>query len=185
MILQAAASLNLSSRETNEGRLDPLSKEKRSALMRKVRQKNTAPELLLRRLLHAKGWRYRLHSKDLPGRPDIVFRGKRLAIFVHGCFWHGHLGCNKATVPKTRTDFWLAKIEANRARDLKAEEALKELGWRVAVVWQCELREPDKVLARLERMLASDGDGLLGIHLVLTCGGVNRCACSSAKRLGE
>jgi DNA mismatch endonuclease (patch repair protein) len=123
--------------------------------MSRVRQKDTGPELVVRKILYSRGWRYRLHARDLPGRPDIVFRGRKAAIFVHGCFWHGHKGCKLATVPKTRTEFWCNKIEANRTRDIAAVEQLEGLGWKVLTVWQCELRDPAQVALRLENFLGA------------------------------
>jgi DNA mismatch endonuclease, patch repair protein len=120
--------------------------------MRAVRQRNTAPELTVRRMLHARGWRYRLHRKDLPGSPDLVFPSRRKAIFVHGCFWHGH-DCRAGRAPKTREAFWSAKLRNNRDRDRRAEDALRELGWEPIVVWQCELKQPEVALRRLEEFL--------------------------------
>jgi len=104
--------------------------------------------MIVRRALHAMGYRYRLHCKDLPGKPDIVFRGRKKAIFVHGCFWHRH-GCPKGQLPKSRLDYWRPKLEANVARDRAKIEELKEGGWRVLVVWQCETRDTDTLATRL------------------------------------
>ncbi len=104
-----------------------------------IRSSNTSPELALRKALHALGLRYRLHAKDLPGKPDIVFRKQKLAIFVHGCFWHRHEGCKVANMPKSNTYFWQAKFDRNVQRDALAKEHLLALGWRVKVVWECEL----------------------------------------------
>ncbi len=114
----------------------------RSAQMAKVRGRDTKPEMRVRRALHAAGVRYRLHAKDLPGRPDIVLRSRRLAIFVHGCFWHRHAdpSCKLARLPKSRLDFWMPKLEANRARDQLKEAALRDLGWTVLIMWECELK---------------------------------------------
>lgn len=109
--------------------------------MARVRQRDTKPELLVRRLLFSQRWRYRLHSRKLPGTPDIVFSRLRAAIFVHGCFWHGHRACALATVPKTRTEFWIEKVENNRKRDAEKEARLRELGWSVLTVWQCETKD--------------------------------------------
>lgn len=106
--------------------------------MAKVRSKGTRPEMTVRRALWAAGLRYRVNYKTLPGRPDIVFSKKRIAIFVHGCFWHGHLGCPRHTIPKTRSDWWRAKIDANRVRDAKVQAELEASGWTVVVVWECE-----------------------------------------------
>jgi DNA mismatch endonuclease, patch repair protein len=107
--------------------------------MSSVGTRNTGPELVLRRLLHAEGYRYGLHNKNLPGRPDIVFRQVRKAIFVHGCFWHGHR-CRWGKLPKSRLDYWRPKIVTNRKRDLGNRCDLEKLGWETHVVWQCELR---------------------------------------------
>ena len=121
--------------------------------MAAVGSKDTEPELKLRKMLHALGYRYRLHDARLPGKPDIVFARRRAAVFVNGCFWHRHEGCRYATTPKTDTDFWQSKFEANKARDKRNIVALKRLGWRVAVVWQCQLKSPQKVLSRVVRFL--------------------------------
>src|SRR5437899_3214327 len=106
--------------------------------MQAVKTKHTGPEMRLRRALHALGFRFRLHRRDLAGSPDIVLPKWRTAIFVHGCFWHGH-GCAKGRPPKSRLDYWLPKIQANRERDMKNERRLREQGWRVLTVWQCEI----------------------------------------------
>lgn len=121
--------------------------------MAAVGSKDTGPELKLRKMLHTLGYRYRLHDARLPGKPDIVFARRQAAVFVNGCFWHRHEGCRYATTPKTDTDFWQSKFEANRARDKRNIAALKRLGWRVAVVWQCKLKSPQKVLSRVVRFL--------------------------------
>ena len=107
--------------------------------MSRVRSRDTAPELLIRQLLHARGYRYRLHHRDLPGRPDVVLPKHQAAVFVNGCFWHGH-GCSLFRMPATRPDFWATKIAANRARDAAARVSLRDLGWRVLDVWECALR---------------------------------------------
>src|SRR5262249_50067746 len=110
----------------------------------RIRGANTKPELLLRRALHCQGFRYRLHSRDLPGRPDLVFPRYHAVIFVHGCFWHGH-ECPMCKVPATRPEFWATKIDANRARDRSAVKRLREGGWRVLMVWECALRGPARL----------------------------------------
>jgi DNA mismatch endonuclease (patch repair protein) len=122
----------------------------RSAQMARIKSRDTLPELRVRRHLHSAGLRYRLRSSGIPGRPDIVFKKHRIAIFVHGCFWHRHPGCCATRTPKTRTDFWTAKFEANVARDRQAEDSLKKLGWRVYVIWECETQRED-YLANLAR----------------------------------
>lgn len=112
--------------------------------MSRIRGRDTKPELLVRRGLHQRGFRYRLHRRDLPGRPDLVFPGRRAVVFIHGCFWHGH-GCLMCKAPATRPEFWAAKIAANRTRDLAAIKCLGEAGWRVLVVWECALRGPARL----------------------------------------
>jgi len=119
--------------------------------MRAVKQKNTRPEILLRTALFAAGARYRLHDKKLPGTPDIVFPGKKLAVFVHGCFWHGH-DCRAGRSPATRKEYWLPKIGANRARDARKIADLERLGWRVEVVWQCELGNAESLATICRRL---------------------------------
>jgi DNA mismatch endonuclease (patch repair protein) len=116
--------------------------------MRRIKSKNTRPELLLRSALHRAGYRFRIHRVDLPGSPDIVMPGRRAVVFVHGCFWHGHT-CHLFRVPKTRTEFWLSKIARNRSRDRQAADRLRSLGWSVVVVWQCELANLEGCLARV------------------------------------
>lgn len=120
--------------------------------MQQVKGKDTMPELIVRSLLYKLGYRFRLHRKDLPGTPDIVFPSRRLVLFVHGCFWHGH-GCRIGRLPKSRLDYWQPKVEANRARDERKEAALIAAGWRVAVVWQCELVDRDALATRLRNIL--------------------------------
>ena len=129
--------------------------EKRSAVMRQVKGKGTTPELKVRKALTALGARYRLNRKDLPGSPDIVMPGPRLAIFVHGCFWHGHDCARGSRVPKTNRDYWLGKVARNKARDLAAVEALAAQGWRVETIWECDLKDDAGLRARLAGLLAS------------------------------
>ncbi|MBK5932560.1 very short patch repair endonuclease [Rhodovulum imhoffii] len=116
--------------------------------MSKVRNRDTKPELAVRRFLHSRGLRYRLHRSDLPGRPDIVFPTQRIALFVHGCFWHQHSGCAKAKLPSTRQEFWQEKLSRNAQRDQEVQGRLSEMGWRSMVVWECELKP-----ARLEALV--------------------------------
>ncbi|MEO6256474.1 MAG: very short patch repair endonuclease [Sphingomicrobium sp.] len=121
----------------------------RSANMRAIRSKDTKPELQVRRLAHAMGLRFRLHRSDLPGKPDLIFPRHRLVLFVHGCFWHGH-GCKRGgRGPKSNTDYWGPKIERTRARDASAQQDLETLGWRVAVVWECELTDSEWIRSRI------------------------------------
>jgi len=132
---------------------DVYSPEKRSAVMARVKAKNTTPELAVRKALTGLGARYRLHRKDLPGKPDIVLPGRRLAIFVHGCFWHGHDCARGARVPQANRDYWVAKVARNQARDQRNCADLAVGGWRVETVWECELKDPAVLRARLEAML--------------------------------
>ena len=127
--------------------------EKRSAVMRRVKSRNTTPELAVRRLLTSLGARYRLHRADLPGKPDIVLGPRRLAIFVHGCFWHGHDCARGARIPKANRDYWLAKVARNRARDTASRAALGAAGWRVETVWECELKDAPALRARAQALL--------------------------------
>jgi DNA mismatch endonuclease, patch repair protein len=122
-----------------------------SVRMRAVRQRDTAPEVQVRALLHGAGVRFRACPVDLPGRPDIANKSRRWCVFVHGCFWHGHVGCKLARLPKTNRGWWRAKIGKNRLRDRRKEKAMRALGFRVAVVWSCELKGPDSLLAKLRR----------------------------------
>ncbi len=125
--------------------VDFLSPSERSERMSRIRSSNTAPEVALRRALHALGFRFRLHRKDLPGKPDIVLPRYKTAIFVHGCFWHRHDGCKVANTPKSNTEFWTEKFDRNVARDIRAREMLEAKGWKVIVVWECELGSGRKV----------------------------------------
>lgn len=124
----------------------------RSKQMSLVRSRDTKPELAVRSALHSAGLRYRLHDRSLPGVPDIVFPSRRIALFVHGCFWHRHDGCAAARVPKSRLDFWVPKLTANAVRDQKHEAALKALGWKVIVIWECESKEQEKLQALARRI---------------------------------
>jgi len=123
--------------------------------MSRVRGRDTKPEMIVRRLVHGMGYRYRLHARELPGRPDIVFRGRRKVILVHGCFWHRHPdpACALVRMPKSRLDFWRPKLEANRERDVANVERLKAMGWQVAIVWECELRDREQLGNRLRRFI--------------------------------
>ncbi len=123
---------------------DTVSPAIRSRMMSAVRSKNTKPEIYIRKVLHALGYRFRLHRKDLPGKPDIVFPSRRSVIFVNGCFWHGHT-CHAGALPATRREFWEEKIGKNRERDAMNTTALKVDGWRVLTVWECELKNPDTI----------------------------------------
>ncbi len=129
--------------------------------MRRVKGKDTTPELEVRRLLTRMGLRYRLHRADLPGKPDIVMPGRKLAIFVHGCFWHGHDCARGARVPKSNRDYWVAKVARNRARDARTQTELAALGWRVEVVWECQLKDWPAMRDRLAVMLEGAGPAQL------------------------
>ena len=133
--------------------MDSLSQVRRSEIMSRVRSKNTRPEMLVRRLVFSMGYRYRLHSQDLPGKPDLVFRPKRKVVFVHGCFWHRHDDCGRARLPKSREEFWIPKLEANRERDKRNGEALCESGWEVLTIWECQLADSDLLRKSLREFL--------------------------------
>ena len=136
--------------------MDNLSKEKRSWNMSQIKSKDTTPEILLRSILHCAGLRFRLHVKKLPGRPDIVLPRFKTVIFVNGCFWHHHTGCDYAYIPKTRTEFWLEKFKRTKERDLEKNRALEGQGWNVFTVWECEIKEdPLDVLKRISSFLNS------------------------------
>lgn len=120
--------------------------------MQSVRPKDTGPEVAVRKMLHSLGYRFRLHRKDLPGTPDIVFPRKKKVVFVHGCYWHGH-ECNKGRLPKSKLDYWQPKIARNRERDAEKSRLLEDLGWEVLTVWQCELRNPETLQDKLVKFL--------------------------------
>ena len=122
--------------------------------MSRIRSANTKPELLVRSILHKHGFRFRLNRRDLPGTPDIVLPKYRSVVFVHGCFWHRHEGCKFAYTPKSRPEWWAEKFEGNRFRDQRTSKALRELGWKVIVVWECESRQLDTLIRRLKKMLS-------------------------------
>lgn len=133
---------------TLEQRTDTLTPQERSERMGRVRGKDTKPEMLVRRLVHSLGYRYRLHSRKLPGRPDLVFAGRKKVIFVHGCFWHRHdESCPLTRWPKSRLDFWKPKLEQNKLRDLSNQQKLREGGWKFLVVWECQLKDVDSLRA--------------------------------------
>ena len=137
--------------------MDTLTPEERSKLMGKIRGKDTKPELLVRSMLHRSGYRFSLHRKDLPGKPDIVLRKYNTVIFVHGCFWHRHKNCKIASMPKSNVAFWQAKFDRNVANDKRHTRQLRRMGWHVLTVWECELKRPDKVLAKLRKHLTTEG----------------------------
>lgn len=121
--------------------------------MARIRSTNTKPELIVRQLLHRMGYRFRIHHRDLPGSPDIVFTKRKRAIFVHGCFWHQHDGCKAAHIPETGKDYWTAKFDRNKARDLRKETDIRALGWTPIIVWECETRNPNVLGERLQQLL--------------------------------
>jgi DNA mismatch endonuclease (patch repair protein) len=123
--------------------------------MQSVGTKNTGPEWIVRRMLHSAGYRYRLHVRDLPGKPDLVFPKRKAAVFVHGCFWHSH-GCAKGQPPKSKLEYWGPKLEANRLRDERQQVELEQLGWRVLTVWQCQTKDEHSLLQRLRKFLGKD-----------------------------
>ena len=132
---------------------DKLSSTQRKYCMSRIRGKNTKPEILVRKGLHARGFRFRLHNKKLPGSPDIVLHRYGVAIMINGCFWHGHKGCKYATKPKSNVEFWEAKIASNRHRDEVTEAHLQALGWHVVTIWECELKGKSKVTSRLDELV--------------------------------
>jgi DNA mismatch endonuclease, patch repair protein len=133
---------------------DRLTPRQRSVLMAGIWTKHTEPELKVRCLAHRLGYRFRLHRKDLPGSPDIVFPCQQSVVFVHGCFWHRHAGCRKASIPATRPDFWAQKLGHNVARDAKVRRRLRRSGWRVLVIWECETKQAFKFQTKLSRFLS-------------------------------
>ena len=128
--------------------------EARSRVMRAVKSKNTAPEILVRQILYSEGFRYRLHPSDLPGHPDIIFRNRKKAIFVHGCFWHGHTCPRGARSSKNNAEYWNEKVARNRKRDQQTLERMDALGWKPMVIWECELKDQEAITIRLKEFLA-------------------------------
>ncbi|MCW5668459.1 MAG: DNA mismatch endonuclease Vsr [Hydrogenophaga sp.] len=135
--------------------MDTLTPEARSRLMSRIRSTDTKPELAVRSLLHRLGYRFRLHRKDLPGRPDVVLPKHRKAILIHGCFWHGH-GCKIAPGSKSNLVYWSSKIEANRTRDARNRQALMDLGWQVLELWECEIRNPQATEERIRSFMQKE-----------------------------
>ena len=132
---------------------DTFTPEKRSAVMRGIKSENTKPEKIVRSLAHALGYRFRIHQSDLPGKPDIVFAGRKKIIFVHGCFWHGHTACKGGHVPKSNNAYWVTKIARNKTRDKRVVRQLRAAGWSVAIVWECQTRDLDRLRKRLSRFI--------------------------------
>lgn len=147
--------------------MDVVSSVKRSEMMSGIKGRNTRPEIQVRRFLHVHGLRFRLHRKDLPGRPDVVLPKYRVAVFVHGCFWHRHPGCKYTTNPSTREEFWKQKFAGNVERDLRSQEALLQAGWRVLVIWECGLRSKSDLEPVLDWIKAGQ-DGMLTWPLTTT-----------------
>lgn len=133
--------------------MDIFSKKKRSEIMCRIGVKNTKPELIVRKILFARGYRYRLHVKKLPGSPDIVFPSKKKVIFVHGCFWHGHRNCQKSRLPATNIHYWTLKRNGNTARDRKVSSRLRKLGWKVLIIWECQLDDVVSISKRIVKYL--------------------------------
>ena len=144
--------------------MDRLSRERRSWLMSRVKSRDTSPEMVVRREAHAMGLRFRLHRKDLPGTPDLVFPRYRTVVFVHGCFWHRHPGCKKAGMPKTRVEFWQEKFDRNVERAQRDVGRLLELGWSVGVIWECETKDRATVESFLSEVVGGRGPCILGDH---------------------
>lgn len=133
--------------------MDNVTSAHRSEIMGRIHSRDTKPEMTVRRIVYAMGYRYRLHAKDLPGKPDLAFRSRRKVVFVHGCFWHRHPECALARLPKSREDFWLPKLDANRRRDMKNERALRDAGWGVLTIWECELGDVAQLKTRIRGFL--------------------------------
>ncbi len=136
--------------------MDIFEKKKRSEVMSKVKSKDTGAEMTVRRLLHLAGFRYRLHRKDLPGKPDIVFPGRKKVVFVHGCFWHQHADCRRAQRPQSNKEYWNKKLDRNQERDAANESLLIKLGWEVFIVWECRLKNRDALLEDLKVFLSTE-----------------------------
>ena len=139
--------------------MDKISPQHRSANMRRIRSKDTKPELVLRRLIHGLGYRFRLHRKDLPGRPDLVFAKRRKIVFVHGCFWHQHPDCREGRIPGSRLDYWVPKLKKNQIRDAANRALLEEQGWKVLIIWECELTDISVVKRAVKKFLGSVRQG--------------------------
>lgn len=134
---------------------DTVSPKRRSEIMSHIRAKGMVPEMVVRRLVHGMGYRYRLHCKDLPGKPDLVFSSRHKVLFVHGCFWHQHddPACKIARVPRSNRDYWIPKLARNKARDAQHQAMLREMGWDVLVIWECQLKDIEKLTRRLRKFL--------------------------------
>ena len=135
---------------------DKVTPKIRSRIMSHIRSESMAPEMLLRQLVYAMGYRYRLHRIDLPGKPDLVFQGRKKIIFVHGCFWHQHAECKDGHLPKTNLQYWIPKLERNIQRDKKVVEELTEIGWDVLVIWECQLADRERLAIKLKEFLSAN-----------------------------
>lgn len=153
-MLEADSEAMANPRTLRTDHLDPVA---RSALMRRVKRTGTAPEMVVRSAAHRMGFRFRVNRADFAGRPDLVFPRYRSVIFVHGCFWHRHLGCRKASVPATRPDYWAAKFARNVKRDAAAMRAIRQRGWRVLIIWECQVADKIRLAKRIRRFLGSNG----------------------------
>lgn len=136
-------------------RYDPLTKAERSERMSRIRNADTKPEMIVRRMVHGMGYRYNLHARDVPGNPDLVFRARKKIIFVHGCFWHQH-GCSHYRQPRTKLGFWQPKLARNKARDEEVRKMLRRQGWKSMTVWECQLRSTRELMSRIRRFLEKD-----------------------------
>lgn len=145
--------------------MDTLSRKARSEMMSRIRSKATGPEKAVVRIVRSLGLRHETNTKSLPGSPDVVIRGHRLAIFVHGCFWHRHPACRLAYSPKSQTTFWREKFDANVRRDRRSSRQLRALGWRVMTVWECRLKQPDAIRARILRLTSTPARARAGSSL--------------------
>ncbi|MCK5708099.1 MAG: DNA mismatch endonuclease Vsr [Candidatus Aureabacteria bacterium] len=132
--------------------MDHLSKNKRSWNMSRIRSTNTKPEMIVRKVAHSLGFRYSLHRKDLPGKPDLVLKKHKTVIFVHGCFWHQHKNCKRANVPKSNFEYWEAKLNRNIERDKKNKRELKKLGWKIIIIWECETKNTEKLIKKISKI---------------------------------
>lgn len=134
--------------------VDTLDIAERSKRMALVKNKNTKPEMLVRSMVYGLGYRYRLHDKQIPGKPDLVFKSRKKVIFIHGCYWHRHEKCKLARLPKSRLDFWLPKLESNKIRDQKNQKLLRDMGWKFLVIWECEIGNQDKLKEKITNFLS-------------------------------
>jgi len=132
---------------------DHLSPQKRSWNMSLIRSSDTKPEILVRQILHSLGFRFRLHQKTLPGKPDIVLKKYKTVVFVHGCFWHQHKGCKRANIPKSNQSYWSRKLERNKKRDVMHKKDLRKLGWKTITIWECEIKNAEKLRTKLSKLL--------------------------------